>query len=158
MAKGAGVKLPSAEREGFSVKGWYTGKQVFIGKAGSTYKPDKDITLFAKWEKITGGAGKGNGNGSTETGSSSGVGAGTSDSPGKDSGESAAYGRPDEKADASTEKTSGTVANVSGTAAEKEPVIQTGRTSPVYLLAALGMCGILLAAFSICEGKRSSGK
>ncbi len=158
VAKGTGVKLPSAEREGFSFEGWHTGKQVFIGKAGSTYKPDKDITLFAKWEKITGGAGKGNDNGSTETGSSSGVGAGTSDSPGKDSGESAAYGRPDEKADASTEKASGTAANVSGTAVEKEPVIQTGHTSPVYFLAALGMCGILLAAFSICEGKRSSGK
>ena len=160
VAKGAGVKLPAAEREGFAFKGWYTDKQVFIGKAGSTYKPDKDITLFAKWEKITGGAdkGSGNGNGSTETGSSSGAGAGTSDSPGKDSGVSAASGRPDEKADASTEKMSGTAANVSGTAAEKEPVIQTGRTSPVYLLAALGMCGILLAAFSICEGKRSSRK
>ena len=163
VEKGTGVKLPSAEREGFSFKGWHTGKQVFIGKAGSTYKPDKDITLFAKWEKITGGAdnGSGNGNGSTETGNSPGAGAGTSEtagSPGKDSGAPAAYGRPDEKADASAEKTSGTAANVSGTAAEKEPVIQTGRTSPVYLLAALGMCGILLAAFSICEGKRSSGK
>ena len=160
VEKGTGVKLPSAEREGFSFKGWYTGKQVFIGKAGSTYKSDKDITLFAKWEKITGGAdnGSGNGNGSTETGSSPGAGAGTSDSPGKESGVSAASGRPDEKADASTEKTSGTAVNVSGTAAEKEPVIQTGRTSPVYLLAALGMCGILLAAFSIREGKRSSGK
>ena len=135
VAKGAGVKLPAAEREGFIFKGWYTDNQVFVGMAGDTYKPEGDICLYAKWES----AASGNSNGSTEdTGNSSDANAGTST-------DSSAAG-----------KSADTGAGVSGTAAVKEPVIQTGRTSPIYLLAALGMFGILLAALSIREGKRSS--
>lgn len=38
---------------------------------------------------------------------------------------------------------------------ETEPVIQTGQASLLYLLAALGLCGILLAAASVLEGKKS---
>ena len=135
VAKGAGVKLPAAEREGFNFKGWYTDKQVFIGMAGDTYKPEGDICLYAKWES----AASGNSNGSTaDTGNSS-------DANAETSTDSSAAG-----------KSADTGAGVSGTAAVKEPMIQTGRTSPIYLLAALGMSGILLAVLSICEGKRSS--
>ena len=135
VAKGADVKLPAAEREGYTFKGWYTDKQVFVGMAGDTYKPEGDICLYAKWES----AASGNSNGSTaDTGNSSDANAGTST-------DSSAAGKSED-----------TGAGVSGTAAVKEPVIQTGRTSPIYLLAALGMFGILLAALSIREGKRSS--
>ena len=135
VAKGADVKLPVAEREGYIFKGWYTDNQVFVGMAGDTYKPEGDICLYAKWES----AASGNSNGSTaDTGNSSDANAGTST-------DSSAAG-----------KLVDTAAGTSGTAAVKEPVIQTGRTSPIYLLAALGMFGILLAAFSIREGKRSS--
>lgn len=137
VAKGAGVKLPAAEREGYTFKGWYTDKQVFIGMAGDTYKPEGDICLYAKWEN----AASGNSDDSTtdtDNNNSSDTNAGTS-TDSSSAGESA-----------------DTAAGVSGTAAEREPVIQTGRTSPIYLLAALGMFGILLAALSICEGKRSS--
>ena len=35
-----------------------------------------------------------------------------------------------------------------------EPVIQTGHASPFTLLAALGLCGVLLAAASVFEGKK----
>ncbi len=135
VAKGAGVKLPAAEREGFTFKGWYTDKQVFVGMAGDTYKPEGDICLYAKWESA---ASRNSDDSTADTGNSSDTKAGTS-------------------TDASaTGKSADTAAGVSGTAAEREPVIQTGRTSPIYLLAALGMSGVLLAAFSIREGKRSS--
>ena len=63
----------------------------------------------------------------------------------------------DKKSDTSaTGKSGDTAAGVPGTGTEKEPVIQTGRTSPIYFLAAIGMAGILLAALSVREGKRSS--
>ncbi|MBD5528807.1 MAG: hypothetical protein HDR02_10470 [Lachnospiraceae bacterium] len=137
VAKGAGVKLPAAEREGYTFKGWYTDKQVFVGMAGDTYKPEGDICLYAKWENAASGNSD-NSTTDTDNNNSSDTNAGTST-------DSSATG---ESVD--------TAAGISGTAAEREPVIQTGRTSPIYLLAALGMFGILLAALSICEGKRSS--
>ena len=56
VAKGADVKLPVAEREGFTFKGWYTDRKEFIGKAGGTYKPDQDIFLYAGWDKSAGGS------------------------------------------------------------------------------------------------------
>lgn len=36
-----------------------------------------------------------------------------------------------------------------------EPVIQTGYASPFAFLAALGLCGVMLAAASVIEGKKS---
>lgn len=113
VAKGESVKLPATEREGFTFKGWYTDEQVFIGMAGDTYKPDRDISLYAGWEK----AASGNNN--------------------KDAVDTLEIGR----------------SSVSGAATEKEPVLQTGRTSPIYLLAVLGMFGVLLVVISIYEGK-----
>ena len=144
VEKGAGVKLPTAEREGFTFKGWYTDKQVFVGKAGSTYKPDQDITLYAKWEK----AAAGDSDGKTGNGTDSATKTGTSE---------ATTGQ-DKKADTSAEKADGTQTGMTGAETQKEPVLQTGRTSPIYLLAAIGMFGVLLAALSIREGKRSSVK
>ena len=35
-----------------------------------------------------------------------------------------------------------------------EPVIQTGHASPFILLAALGLCGVVLVAASVLEGKK----
>ena len=144
VEKGAGVKLPIAEREGFTFMGWYTDKQVFVGKAGSTYKPDQDITLYAKWEKAAAGDSDGN----TGDGTDSAAKTGTSE----------ATAGQDKKADASAEKADGTQTGMTGAGNQKEPVLQTGRTSPIYLLAAVGMFGVLLAALSIREGKRSSVK
>ena len=51
---------------------------------------------------------------------------------------------------------SGTQTGVAGAETQKEPVIQTGRTTPICLFEAVGMFGVLFAALSICEGKRSS--
>lgn len=152
VAKGAGVKLPAAEREGFAFTGWYTDKQLFVGKAGDTYKPDRDISLYAGWEKRAGGNRNDN-DSTTESGSNSDAKAGTS-TAGTISGN-----KLDKESDIPAAGKSGnTVAGTSGAGTEKEPVIQTGRTSPVYLLAVLGMSGVLLAAFSIREGKRISEK
>ena len=146
VAKGAGIKLPAAEREGFAFKGWYTGRKEFIGKAGGTYKPDQDICLYAGWDKSDGeNAEDINSSSDTKTvvtvaDTGSGVSA-------------------DKKLDIPTVGKSGnTAAGVPEVGTENDPVIQTGRTSPIYLLAVLGMAGIFLAAFSVREGKRSSGE
>lgn len=152
VTKGAGVKLPAAEREGFAFTGWYTDKQLFVGKAGDTYKPDRDISLYAGWEKTAGGNRKGN-DSTAESGSNSDAEARTSIA------DTISGNKLDKKSDTPAAGKSGnTVAGASGAGTEKGPVIQTGRTSPAYLLAALGMFGVLLAAFSIREGKRSSEK
>lgn len=121
VAKGKSVKLPVAEREGFTFKGWYTDEQVFIGMTDDTYRPDRDISLYAGWEK----AASGNNN--------------------EDAVDTLATGKLEK-----------TATSVSEAGTEKEPVIQTGHISPIYLLAVLGMFGVLLAAVSIYEGKRCS--
>lgn len=146
VAKGAGIKLPAAEREGFAFKGWYTDRKEFIGKAGGTYKPDQDICLYAGWDKS-------DGDNTEDINSSSGTKTGVTVAD-TGSGVSA-----DKKLDIPIVGKSGnTAAGVSGVGTENDPVIQTGRTSPIYLLAVIGMAGILLAAFSVREGKRSSGE
>ena len=148
VTKGKGVKLPAAEREGYAFTGWYTDKQILAGRAGAVYKPDGDICLYAGWKKVSGGSGDG---GTADTGNSSDAKTETSTA---DTGSGSG---PDKKSDTSaTGKSGDTAAGVPGTGTEKEPVIQTGRTSPIYFLAAIGMAGILLAALSVREGKRSS--
>ena len=168
VTKGKGVKLPAAEREGYAFTGWYTDKQILAGKAGAVYKPDGDICLYAGWKKVSGGNSGDNTNG---TGKSSGAKTGTSpvDTGGKagtgssnaqkgtSTADTGSGGSTDKKSDTPTaEKSGNTAAGAPETGTEKEPVIQTGRTSPIYLLAAIGMAGVLLAAFSVREGKRSS--
>ena len=106
------------------------------------HKPDQDITLYAKWEN----AAVGDSDGNTGDGTDSATKTGTSE---------ATTGQ-DKKADTSAEKADGTQTDTAGAETQKEPVLQTGRTSPIYLLAAIGMFGVLLAALSIREGKRSS--
>lgn len=157
VEKGAGVKLPTAEREGFTFEGWYTDKQVFVGKAGSTYKPDQDITLYAKWEKAAGG--NNGSNTGDRTDSATKAGTSTADTgTAEKSGSSTSNAGQDKKTDTSAEKTVDSAIGTAGAETRKEPVIQTGRTSPIYLFAAVGMFGVLLAALSIREGKRSSEK
>ena len=144
VVKGGSVKLPDAEREGYIFKGWYTDRQVFIGTEGETYKPGRSISLYAKWEKAdhqdssTGNTNdKDNKNNSDKNGNTGGTVSGNS------------AGSPSDK---NTEtKTEGGNGNAGkGT----EPVIQTGHASPFILLAALGLCGVVLAAASVLEGKK----
>ena len=139
VVKGGSVKLPAAEREGYTFKGWYTDRQVFIGTEGETYKPGRSISLYARWEK-------------TEENNTNGKdGQNTPDknqnTSGTVSGNSA--GSPSDKnTDTKTEGGSGNAGK--GT----EPVIQTGYASPFYLLAALGLCGVMLVTASVLEGKK----
>ena len=149
------MKLPGAEREGYTFKGWYTDRQVFIGTEGETYKPNRSISLYARWEmaenddknnqdsKDNNSAentnDKNNQNTSDKNQNTSGTVSGNSvDSP------------SDKDTDTKTEGGNGN--------AEKgtEPVIQTGHASPFYLLAVLGLCGVMLAAVSVLEGKKST--
>lgn len=168
VTKGKGVKLPAAEREGYAFTGWYTDKQILAGEAGAVYKSDRDICLYAGWKKVSDGN---SGDNTNDTGKSSGTktgasisdtgskaGTGSSDAKtGTSTADTGSGGSTDKKSDTPvTGKSGNTAASLPGTGAEKEPVIQTGRTSPIYLLAAIGMVGVLLAALSVCEGKRSS--
>ncbi len=144
VVKGGSVKLPGADREGYIFKGWYTDRQVFIGTEGENYKPGRSISLYARWEKAdhqdssTGNTSdKDNKNNSDKNGNTDGTVSGNS------------AGSPSDK---NTEtKTEGGNGNAGkGT----EPVIQTGHASPFILLAALGLCGVVLAAASLLEGKK----
>ena len=146
VVMGGSVKLPNAEREGYTFKGWYTDRQVFIGTEGETYKPSRSISLYARWEKTE----KDNQDNNTEN---------TGDKDNKNTSDK-------------NQNTSGTVSgNTAGSPSDKdtdirteggngnagkgtEPVIQTGHASPFYLLATLGLCGVMLAAASVFEGKK----
>lgn len=149
---GGSVKLPVAEREGYTFKGWYTDRQVFIGTEGETYKPSRSISLYARWEKAENDGQNDSDNNGTENISDK-DNKNTSDknqnTSGTVSGNSA--GSPSDKdTDTRTEGGNGNAGK--GT----EPVIQTGHASPFYLLAALGLCGVMLAAASVLEGKNLS--
>lgn len=54
--EGNTVSLPTPTRDGFTFTGWYDAPTSgnFIGKAGASYSPTKDITLYAQWEKQNG--------------------------------------------------------------------------------------------------------
>ena len=152
MVKGGSVKLPAAEREGYIFKGWYTDRQVFIGTEGETYKPSRSISLYARWEKAENDGKDDLDNNSTENTNDK-DNKNTSDknqnTSGTVSGNSA--GSPSDKnADTNTGTEGGNGNAGKGT----EPVIQTGHASPFYLLAALGLCGVVLAAASVLEGKK----
>lgn len=148
VVKGGSVKLPGAEREGYIFKGWYTDRQIFIGTEGETYKPSRSISLYARWEKSD----KDNqDNSNSENTSDKDNNKNTSDkntnTNGTVSGNSVSS--PSDKNTGN--KTEGGNGNAGkGT----EPVIQTGHASPFIPLAALGMCGALLAAASVLEGKK----
>ena len=152
VVKGGSVKLPGAEREGYIFKGWYTDRQVFIGTEGETYKPSRSISLYARWEKAENDGKDDSENNSTENTNDK-DNKNTSDknqnTSGTVSGNSA--GSPSDKnADTNTGTEGGNGNAGKGT----EPVIQTGYASPFYLLAALGLCGVMLAAASVLEGKK----
>ncbi len=151
VVTGGSVKLPGAEREGYTFKGWYTDRQVFIGAEGDIYKPGRSISLYARWEK----AEKDNQNdkdiNSTEKTNDK-DNKNTSDKNKNTSG-TVSGNSVDSPSDKNTEtKTEGGNGNAGkGT----EPVIQTGHASPFYPLAALGLCGVVLVAASLLEGKKS---
>lgn len=142
------MKLPAAEREGYTFKGWYTDRQVFIGTEGETYKPSRSISLYARWEK-TEKDDQGNNTDSTNDKNNKNTSDKNQNTSGSVSGNSA--GSPSDKnADTNTGTEGGSGNAGKGT----EPVIQTGHASPFYLLAALGLCGVMLAAASVLEGKK----
>ena len=148
VVKGGSVKLPAAEREGYTFKGWYTDRQVFIGTEGETYKPSRSISLYARWEK-TEKDDQGNNTDSTNDKNNKNTSDKNQNTSGTVSGNSA--GSPSDKnADTNTGTEGGNGNAGKGT----EPVIQTGHASPFYLLAALGLCGVMLAAASVLEGKK----
>ena len=152
VVKGGSVKLPAAEREGYVFKGWYTDRQVFIGTEGETYKPGRSISLYARWEKADNNDKNDQDNSSTDNTNDKGN-KNTSDknqnTSGTVSGNSA--GSPSDKNTETNTRTEGGNGNAGkGT----EPVIQTGYASPFTLLAALGLCGVVLAAASVLEGKK----
>ena len=130
-------------------KGWYTDRQVFIGTEGETYKPGRSISLYARWDKAENNGKDDSDNNNTEN---------TNDKDNKNtsdknqntrgtvSGNSA--GSPSDK-DTNTKTEGGNGNAGKGT----EPVIQTGHASPFILLAALGLCGVVLAAASVLEGQ-----
>jgi len=143
---GGSVKLPVAEREGYTFKGWYTDRQVFIGTEGETYKPSRSISLYARWEKSDKDNQDNNKENTNDKDNKN-----TSDKNKNTSG-TVSGNSVNSPSDKNTEtKTEGGNGNAGkGT----EPVIQTGHASPFYLLAALGLCGVLLAAASVLEGKK----
>ncbi len=150
VVKGGSVKLPGAEREGYTFKGWYTDRQVFIGAEGETYKPGRSISFYARWEKEE----KDNQNDKDSNNAEK-----TNDKDNKNTSDknqntngTVSGNSVNSPSDKNTEtKTEGGNGNAGkGT----EPVIQTGYASPFYLLAALGLCGFVLAAASLLEGKK----
>ena len=147
VVKGGSVKLPVAEREGYIFKGWYTDRQVFIGTEGETYKPSRSISLYARWEKEDKDSQDDNNTENTGDKDNKNTSDKNMNTNGTVSGNSVSS-----PSDKNTEnKTEGGNGNAGkGT----EPVIQTGHASPFTLLAALGLCGVLLAAASVFEGKK----
>ena len=58
-ATGASVTLPSPTRTDYTFDGWYTTAGEKVGNGGATYKPEADITLYARWEEACAGGGGG---------------------------------------------------------------------------------------------------
>lgn len=54
VEKGSSVTLPSVTKNNFKFLGWYTALTGgnFAGVAGATYKPETNITLYARWEAL----------------------------------------------------------------------------------------------------------
>lgn len=154
VVKGGSVKLPAAEREGYIFKGWYTDRQVFIGTEGETYKPGRSISLYARWEKAENNGKDDSGNSNTENANDK-DNKNTSDknqnTSGTVSGNSA--GSPSDK-DTGNNADTNTEGGNENAGKGTEPVIQTGHASPFTLFAALGLCGVVLAAVSVLEGKK----
>ncbi len=156
VVKGGSVKLPAAEREGYIFKGWYTDRQVFIGTEGETYKPGRSISLYARWEKA-GNNGKDDSDNNNTENTNDKDNENTLDknknTSGTVSGNSA--GSPSDKNADTNNAATKTEGGNGNDGKGSEPVIQTGYASPFAFLAALGLCGVMLAAASVIEGKKS---
>ena len=152
VVKGGSVKLPSAEREGYTFKGWYTDRQVFIGTEGETYKPGRSISLYARWEKAEKDGQDSNSTGNTNRKDDKNTSDKDKNTNGTVSGNSAG-GLSDKNKDTNTAtKTEGGNGN---DGKGSEPVIQTGYASPFAFLATLGLCGAALIGASVLEAKKS---
>lgn len=128
IVKGAGLYLPLPEKKGCDFTGWYLDQS--LTQFAGAYRDSYRITRDTDFYAKWEESKEDNvKDDSTEKGGS-----------GDDNSSTAKSG------------------SIPGAGTETEPVIQTGRTSPVYLLAVLGMFGVLLAALSIREGKCSSEK
>ena len=156
VVKGGSVKLPAAEREGYIFKGWYTDRQVFIGTEGETYKPGRSISLYARWEKA-GNNGKDDSDNNNTENTNDKDNENTLDknknTSGTVSGNSA--GSPSDKNADTNNAATKTEGGNGNDGKGSEPVIQTGYASPFAFLTALGLCGVMLAAASVIEGKKS---
>ena len=151
-AKGASLYLPLPVCEGYEFTGWYLDEALtqFAGAGGQPYRITGDVCFYAGWRKAgennkTDGAAEG-GKGDTgreekDTASpgtgraeaESGTGHGTDISP--------AGGQGDEKGTADTGRV-------------LEPVIQTGRISPVPVFYGLGLTGLFLMLSALALGKK----
>ncbi len=152
VVKGGSVKLPGAEREAYTFKGWYTDRQVFIGTEGETYKPGRSISLYARWEKVGKDGQDINNTGNTNGKNDKNTLDKNKDTNGTVSGNTAG-GHSDKNKDTNTAtKTEGGNGN---DGKGSEPVIQTGYASPFAFLAALGLCGALLIGASVLEAEKS---
>lgn len=49
VEQGKSVTLPSAEKEGYTLTGWFDG-DTLAGEAGASYTPTANVTLKARWE------------------------------------------------------------------------------------------------------------
>ena len=151
-AKGASLYLPLPVCEGYEFTGWYLDEALtqFAGAGGQPYRITGDACFYAGWRKAgennkTDGAaegGKGDtgreekdtaspGTGRAET--ESGTGHGTDISP--------AGGQGDGKGTADTGRI-------------LEPVIQTGRISPVPVFYGLGLTGLFLMLSALASGEK----
>ncbi|MDE7251227.1 MAG: hypothetical protein K2N82_15395, partial [Lachnospiraceae bacterium] len=110
---------------------------------GETYKPSRSISLYARWEKED----QDNNTENTNDKDNKNTSDKNQNTSGTVSGNTA--GSPSDK-DTATKTEGGSGNAGKGT----EPVIQTGYASPFTLLAALGLCGVVLAAASVLEGKK----
>ena len=151
-AKGASLYLPLPVCEGYEFTGWYLDEALtqFAGAGGQPYRITGDVFFYAGWRKAgennkTDGAAEG-GKGDTgreekdtaspgtgRAGAESGTGHGTDISP--------AGGQGDEKGTADTGRI-------------LEPVIQTGRISPVPVFYGLGLTGLFLMLSALASGEK----
>ncbi len=151
VVKGGSVKLPGAEREGYTFKGWYTDRQVFIGTEGETYKPGRSISLYARWEKAGKDGQDSNSSGNTNGKDNKNTSDKNKDTNGTVSGNSAGSLSDKNKDTNAFTKTEGGNGN---DGKGSEPVIQTGYASPFAFLATLGLCGAVLIGASVLEAKK----
>ena len=60
VAQGSTITLPNASKDGYAFDGWQVGSDPTLYAAGSSYKPESDVTFNAQWTPVQApGAGSG---------------------------------------------------------------------------------------------------